>query len=89
MPRSPFSKIAVRQPVPAVGDIVQTVSGAWLGLVAETGENSFLVRGKNMEMWIREQSVFTRIGRYLTLVCEREGLPAYSDGDHANHAQVS
>lgn len=82
MPRRPFSKIAVRQPVPSVGDIVQTVSGAWLGLVAETGENSFLLRGTNLEMWMREQSVFTRTGRYLTLVCELEGLTAYLDCDN-------
>ena len=87
MPRSPFSKIAVRQPVPAVGDIVQTVSGAPVGLVAETGDNSFLVRGTDIEMWMREQSVFTRTGRYLTLICELEGLPSYSDGDHAQTSE--
>jgi hypothetical protein len=82
MARSPFSKLSVRQPVPAVGDVVQTVSGAPVGEVAETGEKSFLVRGTNIEMWMREQSVFTRTGHFLTLICEREGLPAYSDGEH-------
>lgn len=82
MPRSPFSNIAVRQPVPAVGDLVQTVSGARVGLVVETGENAFLIRGTDVEMWIREQSVFTRTGRNLTLVCEIEGLPSYADGGH-------
>ncbi len=84
MPRSPFSKVAVRQPVPAIGDIVQTVSGVSLGVVADTAEASFFVRGKTTEIWLGQQSVFTRAGGYLTLVCEREGLAQYADGTHAD-----
>jgi hypothetical protein len=78
MPRIAFSRLATREPVAGIGDTVQTVSGVWLGLVAERAEEAFLVRGKSLEFWLSDSSVFTRAGGYLTLICEREGLMNYA-----------
>jgi len=78
MPRTAFSKLAVRDPVAAIGDTVQTVSGVWLGLVEERADGSFLVQGKSTEFWLSDSSVFTRAGPNVTLICEREGLLNYA-----------